>query len=409
MNDFVKQLSEPATTDQEEVSSVSPNGQAHSLDVLALVETIRSGKWTVLAIAIGFFVAAMITASLLPVQYSSKASFIPPTGSSGSSAAALAGQLSSLGASSLLGSVKNSGDLYAGILKSRSIATELVEHFGLKGVYGVKRESDALKRLAANTEVEVGTKDTIVTLTVRDKSPERAKDLANAYLDALRETNGRLALTEAAQRRLFFDQQLAKEKTNLADAEVDLKKTEEQSGLIAPVGQTALEIQTIAATKAQIAARQVELAGLLKSYTEQNPEVIRLQSEIQDLESQLMRLQNGAGKSVSGTIPASQVPGLQLEYVRKEREVKYHEALFEMLAKQYEAAHIDESHDAPLLQVLDSASYPDIKSSPHRTLISLGGLVLGGIFGCVWVIGRKYIQSAGSLFANADTLARGQR
>ncbi len=220
-------------------------------------------------------------------------------------------------------------------------------------------------------------------------SPERARDIANSYMDALRETNGRLALSQSSQRRLFFGQQLAKEKDDLEDAEVDLMKTEEQSGLIAPTGQTTVEIETLAQTQAQIAVRQVQLAALRDSATEQNPEVIRLRSEIGDLQGQLARLQNGSGKLSAAAIPTSKVPELQLEYVRKEREVKYHEALFEMLSRQYEAARLDEARDAPVLQVLDPASYPDTKSAPKRSYYMLGGLVFGFISGCVWVLLRE--------------------
>jgi uncharacterized protein involved in exopolysaccharide biosynthesis len=276
-----------------------------------------------------------------------------------------------------------------GILKSRSIEEQIIQRFDLKKVYKVKKESQAEKILAANSTFGVGLKDSIVTLSVTDVDPSRARDLVNAYLDALRETNGRLALSESSQRRLFFGQQLDKEKNALEDAEVDLKKTEEQSGLIAPAGQTASEIQMIAQTRAQIAAREVELSALRQSATAQNPAYIRLQSEIGDLQGQLARLQTGSGRIGDGAIPTSKVPELALDYVRKTREVKYHEELFEMLARQYEAARMDESHDAPLLQVLDPASYPDTKTSPKRMLLMLGGLIFGFLAGSVWVLLRE--------------------
>jgi uncharacterized protein involved in exopolysaccharide biosynthesis len=185
---------------------------------------------------------------------------------------------------------------------------------------------------------------------------------------------------------LFFGQQLEKEKDNLENAEVEQKKSEEQSGLIAPSGQTESEIRTIADTQAQIALRQVQLAALHQSATEQNPDVIRLESEIDDLRNQLARLQSGSGHGTIAPIPTSKVPELQLDYVRKEREVKYHEALFDMLSKQYEAARLDEAREATVVQVLDPASYPDSKSSPKRALIMLGGLLLGLIMGSVWVL-----------------------
>jgi capsule polysaccharide export protein KpsE/RkpR len=221
-------------------------------------------------------------------------------------------------------------------------------------------------------------------------------------MDALRETNGRLALSQSSQRRLFFGQQLAKEKDDLEDAEVELKKTEEQSGLIAPSGQTETEIRTIAETQAAVALREVQLAALRDSATEQNPEVIRLKSEVADLQGQLARLQSGSSKGSLAAIPTSEVPELQLEYVRKEREVKYHEELFDMLSRQYEAARLDEARDAPVLQVLDPASYPDTKSSPKRSYYMLGGLLSGWIASSTWVLTRERIRAFRASFAESE-------
>jgi tyrosine-protein kinase Etk/Wzc len=376
-----------------------------SIDMIALFRTLLRGKRTIFRISLAVFVVATVVAFLLPPMFTSTASFIPPPLNTGNSmSAALAGQLSALGAGDLLGSGKTSGELYAGILQSRSIASELVKRFDLLHLYGLKKESDAEKKLASNTAVAADVKSTIVVVSVSDKSPARARDMANAYMDALRETQERLAIGQSSQRRLFFGQQLAKEKDDLEDAEVELKRTEEQSGLIAPTGQTESEIRTIAETQAQMAMRQVQLAALRQAGTDQNPDVIRLRSEIADLQSQLQRLQNGNGRNGKGTaaIPTSKVPELELDYVRKEREVKYHEALFDMLSKQYEAARLDEAHDAPVLQVLDSASYPDTKSSPKRMYYMLGGLFLGLFAGCVWVLARGPIQALRAALAPAD-------
>jgi tyrosine-protein kinase Etk/Wzc len=373
-----------------------------SIDVMGLFRTLLRGKRTIAGIALCFFAVFTVVAFRLTPLFTSTASFIPPNLNSGSSmSAALAGQLSALGAGDLLGSGKSSGELYSGILRSRSIASELIKQFDLMHVFGVKKESLAEKILGAGTDIVADPKSSIVTVSVTNKDPALAHDLANAYMDALRETDGRLALGQSSQRRLFFGQQLAKEKDDLEDAEVELKKTEEQSGLIAPAGQTESEIKTIAETQAQLAVRQVQLAALRDSATEQNPEVVRLRSEIEDLQGQLQRLQNGNGKGTA-SIPTSKVPEVQLDYVRKEREVKYHESLFELLSKQYEAARLDEAHDAPVLQVLDSASYPDSKSSPKRMYIMLVGLLVGLFAGCAWVLVRDRIQSLRTSLASAD-------
>jgi uncharacterized protein involved in exopolysaccharide biosynthesis len=384
---------------ESEESAISPpNYEESPMLLLSLLSILMRSRRTLLAFTSAGLIIAVIIAVLLPVHYTSTASFLPPGANSSSGAAMLAGQLSQLsglgGGASLLGAAKTPADLYTGILKSRSIAGELVKRFDLQHVYKVEKESRAEKLLAAHSTFDVGLKDSIITVAVTDASPTRARDMANAYIDALRETNSRLALSEASQRRLFFGQQLAKEKDALADAEVDLKRTEEQSGLIAPAGQTASEIQTIAQTRAEISVRQVELSALRQSATDQNPEVIRLRSEIADLQGQLARMHSGSGQGAGTAIPTSKVPALALEYIRKEREVKYHEALFEMLARQYESARLDEAHEAPLLQILDPADYPDSRSGPPRMLIALGGLLLGLLAGCARVLLRDRLSGS---------------
>ena len=374
------------------------------IDFFKLLQTLYRGRRTILAASLAILALATVIAFILPVQYTSIVSFIPPSSSSGSSmAAALAGQLSAFGGDSLsLG--KSSVDQYAGILKSRSIASQLVKRFDLMSVYQVKKESYAEKRLKAATTIATDPKSSIITVSVEAKSPEFARDLANAYMEALRDTNGRLALSQSSQRRLFFQQQLEKEKNDLEDAEVHLKETEEKSGLIAPSGQTQSQIMTIADTRAQIAIRRVQLAALRQSATDQNPDLIRLKTEIEDLEGQLSRLYKGGGGNEStAAIPASKVPALQLEFVRSTREVKYHEALFEMLSKQYESARLDESRDAPVLQVLDPPSYPDMKSSPKRMFIMLGGLIFGLIAGSIWILLHDPLQKFCSSLARNES------
>ena len=318
-------------------------------------------------------------------------------------ASMVAGQLASFGASDLLGGGKNPADLYAGILRSHSIAGALVQRFDLMRVYKVKKESLAEKSLASDTNITIDVKSSIVTVEVTAKTPTLAHDLAGAYMDRLRETNGRLALSQSSQRRLFFGQQLAKEKDDLEDAEVELKKTEEQSGLIAPGGQTEAGIRTLAETQAQIALREVQLSALRQAATEENPSVIRLKSEIADLQRQLSRLQRGDGSKSTVSIPTSKVPEIKLEYVRKEREVKYHEALFEMLSKQFEAARLEEARDAPVLQVLDPPSYPDMKSWPKRSYFMLGGLALGLLSACLWVVLRDQVHTFRAALATSES------
>jgi len=374
-------------------SSLKEDGNP-PVDLIALYQVLRAGRREIGMVAAAAFAIAVLVAFVLPARYTSAVSFIPPSLSGSSSlASAMLGQIPMLagGAGDLMGGLKNPGDVYAGILDSRTVLDNLVKQFDLLRVYKVKKQSDADKILASFTKVTVDPKSSIVSLEVTARSPQLAHDLASAYMNELRQTNGRLALSQASQRRLFFQEQLIEEKNNLADAEVALKETEERSGLIAPAGQTATQIRIVAETQAQIAARQVQLAALRQYATEENPEVIRLRSEISNLQDQLGQLQKGGARSGSA-IPTSKVPSLELNYIRKERDVKYHETLFEMLARQYESARLDEAREAPVLQVLDSPSYPDTRSAPKRKIIISIGLFLGLIAGCGRVILRSRSQ-----------------
>jgi len=299
----------------------------------------------------------------------------------------LASQLGSMSVLGTLGGLKSPGDVYVGILGSRTIADDLIKQFGLQNVYKAKRLSDAEADLKKRSDFEAG-KDGLVTISVVDHDPKRAAAIANAYLDELTTQNGRLALTGASQRRLFFEQQMQNEEHALSDAEVALKKMEEQTGIIAPVDQSRAAINAIEQTRAQITTREIELSALAQSNTEQNPDVIRIRAEIAALQKQLKTLQDGQEKSQPGNVqhPTAKVPALELEYVRKARDVAYHEVLFNMLAKQYEAARLDESRDAPVLQIIDRAVVPDKKSSPHRMISTAAGFLGGAMLGCLWIL-----------------------
>jgi tyrosine-protein kinase Etk/Wzc len=381
-----------AGSDGSEPQRISDEGE---IDLINLVVLLLREKRTILKFAAVFSVlTAVVVYLLMKPTYTAEAVFLPPQSAPGSGLSQLASQMGSLGAIGGLAGLKSPGEVYLGILGSRTVADEMVQHFDLQKVYKTKRLSDTEKTLKNNSKFVLG-KDTLITINVIDHDAKRAADLANGYLDTLRAQNGRLALTEASQRRLFFEQQLEREKNSLAEAEVDLKKTQEHTGLIVPSGQAQVQIEEMAQVRAQIASHQVELAALRQGATDQNPQVIRLQTQIEGLQQELQKLQNDTSHHQLGSIQLStaKVPELALEYVRKQREVKYHEVLFELIAKQYEAARLDESREAPLLQVVDRAMVPDRKSGPPRTLLMLAGFILGSLAGVSWVILRSFIKN----------------
>lgn len=386
---------ETFTHGESKTSVMESTSEEQEIDVLEVMTLLLRGKKTILKFTlVSVAVTAFVVYLVMKPTYTAEATFLPPQSAPGSAMSQLASQLGSLGAvGALTGGLKSPGDVYVGILKSRTIADDLIKRFDLQKVYKKKRISDTEKALKVRSTFSSGTKDTLITISVEDHDPKRAAVLANGYLDALYQQNGRLALTEASQRRLFFEQQLVHEKDALADAEVELKKTEEQTGLISLTGQAQVEIDTIAQVRAQISSKEIELGALKQAATEQNPEVVRLQTQIDGLEQQLQKLENGSEARQSGNVlPATaKVPALALEYVRKQREVKYREVLFELVAKQYESARLDESREAPVLQVVDRAVVPDRKSGPPGPLILLASCLLGALVGAGWVIVKDFL------------------
>lgn len=394
-------LNHPETSSPSELphGDAQPIVSEEGVDLLAVATLLLQEKRLILRFAgVAFLLAVIVVYGLMKPTYTAQAVFLPPQTAPGSSMSQLMSQLGSMGSIGSIGSIgglaglKSPGDVYIGILGSRTVADELIKRFDLQRVYSAKKLSSAERTLKSNSKFVAG-KDTLVTISVSDRDPKRAADLANGYLDLLHEQNGRLALTEAAQRRLFFEQQLEREKDGLANAEVELKKTQEQTGLIIPNGQAQVEIESIAQIRAQITSRQVELAALKQSSTDQNPSVVRLQTEIAGLQQELQKMQNDTGRRQPGNIqlPTAKVPELALEYVRKQREVKYHEVLFELIAKQYEAARLDESREAPMLQVVDRAVIPDGKSGLPRTLLVLATVIFGAFVGVIWIILKNVI------------------
>jgi tyrosine-protein kinase Etk/Wzc len=362
-------------------------------DILDLALIFAARKWTIFLTSVIGFVIGLLLVLMVAPTYTAKTVILPPQQEQSSASSLFGalggGQLGALASlSGMAGTIKSVTDLYIGLLGSQTVTDAMVKRFDIIKLYHPKRFSDARLMIQKAAKFAAG-KDGTISISVSDHDPRKAADMANAFAQELYDLNNRLALNGAAQRRLFFEQQLAQEKDRLADAEVDLKKTEESTGVIAPSGQTETIIRQVAELQANITNREVQLDALRTSSTDQNPDVVRLTSEVAGLREQLRQLESGTAKHVRGDISLStvNVPQAGLEYIRRERDVKYHQLLFDLLAHQYEAARIDEAKAAPLIQVIDPALPPDKKSAPFRALWALVGGFLGFLFSAAWVFG----------------------
>ncbi|WP_260736304.1 GNVR domain-containing protein [Tunturiibacter lichenicola] len=371
-------------TDGGSADYVSKRGEL-DLFLLALLVK-RKGRRTMLTAVAGLFVVLVMLFFMKPRYSASAALLVPQPSSSGASIALKL----AMGGLDLGG---GTSEVYEDILESKTVADRLIAQYGLKGVYRVKYQLAAQKELASRTKI-VTSKEGLVRVTVQDEDPKRAADLANSYLAELDRMNEGLAITSAGQQRLYFEREMVKEKDALAEAEVELKKTQESTGILVPQAQVAANIGAIEQTRAQLRLRQVQLGALLQGATQENPNVLRLQAEIKGLENQLQAMQSGSDTGVATGIPTSKTPERALEYIRKEREVKFHEAVFALLAKQYELAKQEEAKTVSMIEVLDRATVPERKTWPPKTVFCLLGLLGGALVGVVWTLVESFIQAA---------------
>ena len=371
----------------------SPVQEVHLLDLLIILSRRRK---FILRFTLGVALAAVIIVLLIPNRYTAETVVMPPGQNSSMSSALLSqmggGALASLAGGSL--GIKNSGDMYVSLFRGRAIEESLIQRFGLMQRYRVKRLSDARKKFETYSTVVLGAKDGLIRISVTDKDPKLAADIANAYVDEFRKLSANLAISEASQRRVFFQQQLLEANENLATAEEAMKQTEQSTGILQIDSQARSLIESAAILRGQIAAQEVELKGMSSYATEKNPQVATAEQRLIALKAQLAKLSGtDANPGSDIMVPKGNIPEAKIEYIRKLRDVKYYETIMELIAKQFEMAKLDEAREGAIIQVSDLAVPPDKKSWPPRTLLILASGILGFILSMSWIILCDYWQA----------------
>lgn len=363
--------------------------EVNSLDLLTI---IARKKFYIVGIPLLAGIIAGGLSLLMPNIYTGTASVLPPQQSQSGSSAIL-GQLGALGgmSGSALG-LKNPSDLYIGMLNSRTVADSIIERFKLQSVYDTKTLTDTRLTLSSSSTIGSG-KEGIIVIDVKDKDPKRAAALANGYVEELQRLTQTLAITEASRRRLFFEKQLLQSKQLLADAEVSLKVMQEKSGLIQLNGQAEALIKSSADLRAQIASKEVALSAMQTFATGSNPEYMRARQELVGLREQLKKMESGLNQGSGDLLVGSgRIPEAGLEYVRRVRDVKYAETIFELMSKQFEIAKLDEAKDSSIIQVLDVAIVPDKKSKPNRGVIVVSTILFVGILTMFWILASEFLR-----------------
>jgi tyrosine-protein kinase Etk/Wzc len=354
-----------------------------------------------LPLVVGVLTAAISMA--LPDVYQAGARILPPQQSQ-SSASALLSQLGGL-AGGLVGSssLKNPNDLYIGMLRSRAVSDGIIKQFGLLKHYDTESPEKARRILAESTLISSG-KDGLIEVLVEDNDKKLVPAIANGYISELVKLSKVLAVTEAAQRRLFFERQLELAKNRMESAEVALKNTIDTRGVISVDSDSRAVVETVARLRARISAKEIELASLSAFVTPSHQDYRRVKEELASLHSELSKLQNGRPE-----LPAegkSDERSAGLDSVKMLRDLKYAQMLYELLAKQYEMARLDEAKDAPIIQVLDSAIEPEHKFKPKRLTMVIVATVLAFCTAMAWAIVAEWRQRLLADPSRAEKLGR---
>ncbi len=344
--------------------------QQHSnVSILDYLIVVLKRKRMILWATGGAAVLALVASLIMPKTYRAESRILPPQQQAASAATQLLSQLGSVsGATGFLG-VKTPNDLYIGLMKSRTLLDRVIERFDLMKVYGKTYRQDARQKLLDAFKVQDDKKSGIISLGVEDRDPKRSADMTNAFVEELKNLTQYIAVSEASQRRLFFEEQLKSTKEALLRSEESLKGFQERTGAIEIREQTKAVIESVAQLRAQLAAKEVQLKVLRTYATDRNPDLQKVEAEYRGIREQLSKLESKSGDSGDALVSAGRIPETGTGYLRKIRGLKYNETLYDLLSKQYEMAKMDEARDAAVIQVLDSAVVPEKKVKPNRIVM----------------------------------------
>jgi uncharacterized protein involved in exopolysaccharide biosynthesis len=361
-------------------------------DWVALASVLWSRKWLVLGLPLLLAALAVGASFLVAPTFTARTTILPPQPPQSAAAAALASLGGLAGLMGGASAVRTPADQYVALMQSESISDRLIERFGLLGIYNVRYRADARKLLALNSRMTVGKKDGLIAVEVDDEDPRRAAEMANQFVEELRVVTGRIAVTEARQRRVFFETLLSDTRDKLSAAQQALQGSGFNSGAIKAEPKTAAE--SYARLRAEFTAAEVRLEALRRSFAESAPEVQQQVTVLAALRSQLARLESA--------VPA----GRDADYVSRYREFKYQETLFDLFARQYELARVDESREGLLIQVVDPATTPEKKSRPKRMLVALFAWLAATVLLVAWILGRHHWRLATAPVGSATIPSR---
>jgi len=393
--------------DSEGASTSQDYGATLGVTVIEMVTELARQKRLIAIVTGAAMLIGLVYGLVAPVRFTSATVLMPPKQTQ-SSASFLntpigMGSLADVAGGGL--GLRDPNAIYVGLLRSRPIADAIIDKFNLTKVYRAEDMTAARRKLEKNTLIKSET-STLISIAVTDGDKKRAADIANAYTEQLRDLTKTISGTEASRRRLFYEDQVKSQKEALIAAEVAFQEVQQQKGLVQLDAQAKAMIEGLAAIRAQVAAKQVEVQALRSYSTEQNPAVQLAERELSSMQAEVAQLEQHGQPTGYSDLGLRDVPKAGLDYIRAERELKFQQALFDRLFTQYEAARLDEAKEAATVQVVEPAIEADRRSSPRRLLILVLFTIGGFLASCFFARWRNLAQSAPDLARALENLKR---
>jgi len=371
-------------------------GEDDEISLLDLLQTIVDNLRLLVLAPLAVGLTALGISFLIPPTYTAKTQFLPPQQQQSAAASMLASLGSLGGLAGTVGGIKNPADQFLAYIKSVTMQDALVERFNLLERYEAKTKTDARLTLTGSVRAASG-KDGLISIEVDDKDPKFAAELANAHVEELGKLLGKLATTEAQQRRLFFEKQLTLAKDKLIQSEITLKATGVSGSVLK--SNPASAVAAVAGLQAAVSAQEVKLGAMRGYFAETSPDFKQAMNELANLRAQLVKQEKDTPSTGGKAITEG-------DYITKYREFKYHETLFELFSKQFEIAKVDEAREGAVIQVLDPAQVPDRKSKPKKAMIAIIATLASLFALLLFVFVRQAFGNAGQDSESAQKIAQ---
>jgi len=370
------------------------------INLIDLLIALGHEKLTLIVFTLLAALTGVVVSLTTAPTYVSRASIMPSQQSGGSGGGlanlgGLAGLAALGGLSNIASGIKSSDEMYIALMRSQSVQTALIDQLKLKERYGAKNTEEARQTLTLNVTILADKKSGLLLIDAQDKDPRFAAQLANAYVKELNVILSRLAVTEAQQRRAYYEQQIVKSQSKIPQLEQEYKEAQKSSGL-----EVASLLSEPATLPGQIAAKELQLQVLSRFATPQNPEIKRLAQEISALRAQMAKyeLSKSESKTSNPSKSLQSNESTRANIVQKATQayntLKIHEALLDGYLKQLELAKVDEAKEAPAVQVVDEAKVPEVRAKPERTKLVIAytvtGLVIAFVFAALRALLRHY-------------------